>query len=167
MKFPIAMLAALAAPLASHAVAADDCAEVRAATLAGVSRPYSATVRIEHADDLPTTSHIVMTGDKMHVELRRIWSSTPMTTKELIDKVNKTALKDLLVCQRSGDEAVDGISTTIYAVENQTPARASRSRIWISKANGLPLKTEVRLRGGDVMTSLFDYNNVKPPAGAH
>ena len=167
MKFRVAIPAAFAALFALHAAAADDCAEVRAATLAGVSRPYAASIKIEHADDLPTTSHIVMTGDRMYVEVRRVWNSMPMTTKELIDKVNKTSLKDQLICQRTGEEAIDGVSTTIYAVENQTPARASHSRIWISKANGLPLKTEVRLGGGNVMTSLFDYNNVQPPPGAH
>src|SRR5438552_3077000 len=145
MKFRFAVAAAFAALFASHAAADDDCTEVRAATLAGVSRPYAATVRIEHADDLPTTSHIVMTGDKMYVEMRRVWSTMPMTTKQLIDKVNKTSLKDQLNCQRTGEEAIDGVSTTVYAVENQTPARASHSRIWIAKANGLPLKTEVRL----------------------
>jgi hypothetical protein len=166
MKFPFASAAAFAALLASHAFAADNCAEVRAATLAGVSRPYAASIKIEHSGDLPTTSHIVMTGDKMYVEMRRVWNSMPMSTKQLIDKVNKTTLKDVLVCQRSGDEAINGASTTIFAVENQTPARASHSRIWISKANGLPLKTEVRLGGGDVMTSLFDYDHVEVPPGA-
>jgi outer membrane lipoprotein-sorting protein len=89
-----------------------------------------------------------------------------MTTKELIDKVNKSTLKDVLVCQRSGDETINGVSTTLYTVEDQTPSRASHSRIWISKPNGLPLKTEVRLGGGDVMTSLFDYDHVEVPPGA-
>ena len=166
MKSRIAILAVAAAQFSAHAAAADNCAEVRAATLAGVSRPYSASVKIEHAGDLPMTSHIVMTGDKMYVELRRIWNVTPMTTKELIDKVNKTSLKDELVCQRTGEETLDGAATTIYAVENRTPAHASQSRIWIAKANGLPLKTEVRLRSGDVMTSVFDYAHVQAPAGA-
>lgn len=166
MKFRIAILVAVAAPFASHAAVADDCAAVRAATLAGVSRPYAASVRIEHGGDLPMTSHIVMTGDKMYVEMRRIWNVTKMTTKELIDKVNKTSLKDQLVCQLSGEETIDGAATTIYAVENHTPAHASQSRIWIAKANGLPLKTEVRLRSGDVMTSVFDYTHVQIPPGA-
>jgi hypothetical protein len=166
MKSPFASTAAFAALLASHALAAENCAEVRAATLAGVSRPYSASIKIEHSGDLPTTSHIVMTGDKMYVEMRRVWNTMPMTTKQLIDKVNKTTLKDQLVCLRSGDEAINGAATTLYAVEDQTPSRASHSRIWISKANGLPLKTEVRLGGGDVMTSLFDYDHVEVPPGA-
>ena len=166
MKFRSAILAAAAALFASHEAAADDCAEVRAATLAGVSRPYAATIRVAYFDDLPTTSHVVMTGDRMYVEVRRVWNDTPLTTKELIDKVNNTTLKDQLVCQRSGEESIDGAVTTVYAVENQTPARAGHSRIWISKENGLPLKTEVHMRGGDVTTSVFDYTHVQVPAGA-
>jgi outer membrane lipoprotein-sorting protein len=164
MKVRFALVAAL---FASHAFAADNCAEVRAATLAGVSRPYAASIKIDHSGDLPTTSHVVMTGDKMYVELRRVWSTVPMTTKQLIDKVNNTSLKDVLVCQRTGDETINGVSATIYAVEDQSPTRASHSRIWIAKANGLPLKTEVRLGGGEVMTSQFDYDHVEVPPGAH
>jgi outer membrane lipoprotein-sorting protein len=166
MSFRFTILAVSAALFAAQATAADDCAEVRAATLAGVSRPYAATIRIEHADDLPTTSHVVMTGDKMYVEMHRVWNSTPMTTKQLIDKTNKSSLKDQLVCQRTGDETLDGVATTIYAVENQAPARAGHSRVWVAKANGLPMKTEVSLGGGDVMTSVFDYDNVQVPEGA-
>lgn len=166
MSFRFTILAVSAALFAAQATAADDCAEVRAATLAGVSRPYAATIRIEHADDLPTTSRVVMTGDKMYVEMHRVWNSTPMTTKQLIDKTNKSSLKDQLVCQRTGDETLDGVATTIYAVENQAPARAGHSRVWVAKANGLPMKTEVSLGGGDVMTSVFDYDNVQVPEGA-
>jgi outer membrane lipoprotein-sorting protein len=167
MKLFASISTALAALITAHAAAADDCAEVRAATLSGVSRPYAASIRIEHADDLPTMSHVVMTGDKMYVEVHRIWNATPMTTKQLIDKVNKASLKDQLVCHRSGDETIDGAATTVYSVEDHTPARASKSRVWISKANGLPLKTEVQMGGGDVMTSIFDYDHVQVPAAAH
>jgi len=165
MTFRFALLAAIAALFASHAFAADNCAEVRAATLAGVSRPYAASIKVDSGNDLPLTSHVVMTGDKMYVETRRVWNSTPMTTKELIDKVNKTSLKDVLVCQRTGEESLDGVSTTLFVVDDQTPSHASHSRIWIA-ANGLPLKTEVHLRGVGVVTSLFDYVHVEVPAGA-
>ena len=166
MKYGFTVLAATATLFPSHAAAADDCAAVRAATLAGVSRPYSATIKIAYYDDLPITSHVVMTGERMYVETRRYWNDTPMTTKELIDKVNKT-LKDTLTCERSGEETIDGTVTTVYAVEDQTPARAGHSRIWIAKENGLPLKTEVRLHGGDVTTSMFDYTHVQAPTGGH
>lgn len=165
MQFQSASFAAFAALLASHALAADDCAQVRAATLAGVSRPYAASIKVDSGNDLPLTSHVVMTGDKMYVEMRRVWNSTPMTTKELIDKVNKTTLKDQLTCQRSGEETIEGAATTLFIVDDQTPAHASHSRIWIA-ANGLPLKTEVHLRGVGVVTSLFDYEHVQPPDGA-
>ena len=103
----------------------------------------------------------------MYVETRRYWNDTPMTTKELIDKVNKTSLKDELVCQRDGEETIDGAVTTVYAVEDKTPARASHSRVWIAKETGLPLKTEVHMHGGDVTTSVFDYTHVQAPTSAH
>jgi len=166
MIIRLAVFVSLAVLVTTGALAADDCAQVRAATLAGVSRPYAASIKVDSGNDLPLTSHVVMTGDRMYVEMRRVWNSTPMTTKELIDKVNKTTLKDQLVCQRGGEERLDGVSTTLFIVDDQTPAHASHSRIWIA-ANGLPLKTEVHLRGVGVVTSLFDYEHVQPPGGAH
>jgi outer membrane lipoprotein-sorting protein len=118
-------------------------------------------------DGLPVVSHIVMTGQKMYMQIRNIWTTKIVTTKDLIDKTNKAALKDEMTCQSSGDEAIGGEPATIYAVETKGPGRLTHSRIWISKANGLPLKTEIRMQGGDIMTSVFDYKNVTPPPGAN
>jgi outer membrane lipoprotein-sorting protein len=111
-------------------------------------------------------SHIVMTGDKMYMQIRRIWTSKQVTSKELIDKANKAELKAQMTCTKSGDEAVDGRAASLYAVETKISGRATHSRIWISKSDGLPLKTEVKLQGGESMSSIFDYKNVSPPPGA-
>src|SRR5476649_2171268 len=101
----ILRIAALAfiSTLAPAAAWADDCAPVTAATLAGVSRPYAATIKMPGGDGLPVVSHVVMTGEKMYVEFRRSWISHIVTTKELVDKATKSALTSKLTCQLSGD----------------------------------------------------------------
>jgi outer membrane lipoprotein-sorting protein len=169
MTCRIAALIGLAGVFASLAVSAraDDCAVVRAASLAGISRPYAATVKMPGGDGLTVVSHIVMTGQKMYMQMRNIWTTKIVTSKDLIDKANKAALKDAMTCQKSGEEAVDGQSATIYAVEAKDAGHLTHSRIWISNSDGLPLKTEIRMQGGDVMTSVFDYKNVTPPPGAN
>jgi outer membrane lipoprotein-sorting protein len=148
------------------AARADDCDPVRAATLAGISRPYAATIRTPGGDGLPVVSHVVMTGEKMYVEVRRNWSSKNVTTKELVDKANKSAAASTLTCRPDGEEAIGGDPATIYSVDTESAGHVSHSRIWISRASGLPLKTENSVGGSDVMTSLFDYRNVEPPADA-
>jgi hypothetical protein len=167
MTFRTAALIGLAALSASWCAAAraDDCAPVRAATLAGISRPYAATIKMPGPDGLPLTSHVVMTGDKMYLQIRRTWTTKLITSKELVDKANKSALKELISCQRAGAEEIGGDASTIYAVDSQMPGHIGHSRVWISNASGLPLKTEVTLPGGESMTSLFDYKNVAPPPG--
>jgi hypothetical protein len=166
MTFRAAVLIGLAALSASSSARADDCAQVRAATLAGVSRPYAATIRMPGPDGLPMTSNVVMTGEKMYLQFRRTWTTKLMTTKELVDKTNKTAMKEVISCERAGAEAIGGEASTIYAVDSKTPGHIGHSRVWISNASGLPLKTEVKLPGGESVTSLFDYKNVSPPPGA-
>lgn len=165
MTFRTALLVGLAALSVSGSARADDCDQVRTATLAGVSRPYAATIRMPGPDGLPVTSNVLMTGEKMYLEFRRTWTTKLMTTKELVDKTKKTALKEVLSCQRAGAEEIGGEASTIYAVDSQTPGHVGHSRVWISNASGLPLKTEVKLPGGESVTSLFDYKNVTPPPG--
>jgi hypothetical protein len=165
MRFRTAVLIGLAALSVSTSARADDCAAVRTATLAGVSRPYAATIQMPGPDGLPMLSHVVMTGDKMYLQIRRSWTTKVITTKELVDKANKTALKELISCQRAGAEELGGDASTIYAVDSQMPGHVGHSRIWISDASGLPLKTEVKLPGGESMTSIFDYKNVSAPLG--
>jgi outer membrane lipoprotein-sorting protein len=143
---------------------ADDCTLVKAASLAGISRPYAVTVTMPGGSGLPVT-HIVMTGAKMYMQIRHRWTAKAVTSKELIDKANAADLKSQMTCTKSGDETVDGQPATIYAVDTKISGRVTHSRIWIAKADGLPLKTEIRMQGGDVMTSVFDYKNVAPPPG--
>jgi hypothetical protein len=163
MTFRTAAWIGLAALALSCGARADECGQVRTATLAGVSRPYAATIQMPGPDGLPMTSHVVMTGEKMYLQIRRTGTMKLITTKELIDKANETALKELISCERAGAEDIGGDASTIYAVESQMPGHVGHSRVWISNASGLPLKTEVKLPGGESVTSLFDYKNVAPP----
>ena len=164
MTFRTALMIGLAGLSTLSSARADDCTLVKAASLAGISRPYAATVTMPGESGLPVT-HIVMTGEKMYMQIRHRWTTKAVTSKELIDKANTADLKSQMTCTNSGDEAVDGQSATIYAVDTKISGRVTHSRIWIAKADGLPLKTEIRMQGGDVMTSVFDYKNVAPPPG--
>ena len=164
MTFRTALVIGLAGLSTLSSARADDCTLVKAASLAGISRPYAVTVTMPGESGLPVT-HIVMTGEKMYMQIRHRWTTKAVTSKELIDKANTADLKSQMTCTKSGDEAVDGQSATIYAVDTKISGRVTHSRIWIAKADGLPLKTEIRMQGGDVMTSVFDYKNVAPPPG--
>jgi hypothetical protein len=52
---------------------------------------------------------------------------------------------------------------TVHSDEN---GKASDARIWIGDATGLPLKSEIHLANGTVVTDNFRYDNIVAPAGA-
>ncbi len=157
---------ALAAVCVSGAARADDCTAAMAALRAGVQKPYSSTVTMTGMGSMPDNiSHIVMTGSKMYMQLHGKWSVVPMTTKEMLATMDDQAKTAKTTCVRKGDDSVGGQATAVYAVNVVNKGVTSDSTIWISKASGLPAKSQIRMAGGQTITSLFDYEHVQPPAG--
>jgi hypothetical protein len=70
-------------------------------------------------------------------------------------------------CQRLADDRVDGTLTAVYTLHSETPdVGASDAKVWISKATGLPLRSEGDVGGGpDKMhiSTKYDYANITAP----
>ncbi len=132
---------------------------------AGVQKPYSSTVTMTGMKSLPdSTSHIVMTGPKMYVQVNGAWSVLPMGTKELLADMDDKIKTAKYTCVRKGSATVGGAATTIYAVHVVNQNNVSDNTLWISAA-GLPLKTESHLGGGQAVSSVIDYDHVQAPPG--
>ena len=67
----------------------------------------------------------------------------------------------------TSDETVNGESVGVFTLRYKTPHSESNNRLWISKATGLPVKTEAVLTGGMTISITFRYDNVRLPAGAN
>ena len=99
----------------------------------------------------------VKSGDK--------WGPSPMTMQELKEADQKHRQTNKTTCRYLKDEPVNGEMAAVYNVhtEIESPKGTSDSQVWISKAKGLPLRSEIDL--GDKMTvsTRIEYCNVKPP----
>jgi hypothetical protein len=146
------------------AASADDCDTAWGAMRAGMQKPYASTITMTHKDGKPQTSHAVMMGDKMYVEVQGAWHAVPMTTTEMLADMDRKRKTTKAVCHRVGDETVSGQPATIYAVHSENEGHVSDNKIWVSKALGVPIKTESNL-GDMVVVSDMDYSNVHAPAG--
>jgi outer membrane lipoprotein-sorting protein len=165
MTFRMAALA-LAAFCISGAARADDCTAAMAALRAGVQKPYSTTITMAGFKGMTDyTSRVVMTGTKMYIETHGKWSTVPMTSKQIIATMDDQAKTATTTCHRTGDGSVGGEATAVYSMHVVNKGLTSDTMIWVSKASGLPAKSQLRMAGGQTITSLFDYVHVQPPAG--
>jgi hypothetical protein len=150
--------------VAPFAASADDCGVAWGAMRAGIQKPYASTITITRAGGKPETSHAVMMGDKMYVEVQGAWHTVPMTSTEMLADMDQKRKTTKASCQRVGDEIMGGQPSTIYAVHSDNEGKVSDNKIWVSKALGMPVKTESHI-GDMVLVSVMDYSNVHTPAG--
>jgi outer membrane lipoprotein-sorting protein len=67
-------------------------------------------------------------------------------------------------CSVGGDEPVNGQPATVYEAHIDNQGEKSDNKLWVSKATGLPVKSEARMREGTI-TQTFRYDGVEAPAG--
>ena len=110
---------------------------------------------------------MVFKGDKAYTLMNGAWSSIAFSAKdqlEMIDTSSERAAKTA-TCRRVGSESVNGESATVFASHDDAHGKPIDARLWLSDRSGLPLKSEVHMAGGMVLTDEFRYTNVEVPAG--
>lgn len=88
------------------------------------------------------------------------WHRSSFSIEELV-KDSAEKVKELRDCRHAVDEAVNGAPASKYSFHNN--ASGGDESAWIGKANGLVLKSEVRL-GDRQISSRYEYTNVQAPA---
>jgi len=91
------------------------------------------------------------------------WGPSPISmqeTKELEQKNIQTAKS---TCRYLHDESVNGELAAVYSMHEETPKGKSDSQVWISKAKGLPLRSETDFGDKNHVSTRYEYGNVKPP----
>ena len=89
------------------------------------------------------------------------WSSGPMSAEEWAETLKLKTWADNVACEHVKDESVNGEMAGIYSWHDAATGRDTR--IWISKANGAPLRQEVDSARGTHSSTRFEYGRVKPP----
>ncbi len=118
----------------------------------------------------PTIGEAIMADGVNYVKTGDKWVKSPMTPQETLAQEkeniqNATAYN----CTRLADDTVGGAPATVYKLHYDVPDVSSADvQIWISKATGLPLRTELDTDMGTGTKRHFsikyDYANIKAPA---
>jgi hypothetical protein len=165
-------LAALASQ-ASVAGDADDatCKVALDAVMRVLETPnHQFMTRTEGTEGKPRRSEIINTGIAMYVESGGKWRTSPMSPKAMHDMMTENQkMAKVTTCRLVREESLAGTSVGVYTIHNETDAGVSDSTLWISTADGLPLKQEVDMTAGDHEKShsevKFIYTDVKAPPG--
>lgn len=154
--------AVVAAPAFAQAPAGP-CKVVFDAMLAETTTPHHA-MTIKDGQPMGET---ISTADAMYIKLKGDWRKSPMTPKDTFARQQENIRNTIAAsCTRLPDDVVDGKPATVYHTHyDEKDLGASDAKIWLSKATGLPLRTDVTLQAGEKtsVVTTFDYANIKAP----
>jgi hypothetical protein len=111
----------------------------------------------------PQTGESIYAGGLIYAKYDGKWSAGT-TTKEMKEIAEKTRQTNKTTCRYLKDEPVNGEMAAVYSVHDVSPRSTSDSTTWISKAKGLPLRSDIDMEGGKShISTRYEYGDVKPP----
>ena len=147
-----------ALPLAAQ----DDCKLVLDGMIKLFDTPTHAYVTMDIAGK-PQTGESIYAGGLVYAEYNGKWIAGG-TTKEIKEIAEKNRQNNKTTCRYLKDEPVNGEMAAVYSVHEVSPRSTSDSKTWISKAKGLPLRSDIDLEGGKShISTRYEYGNVRPP----
>ena len=148
---------------------ADDCATVKAAAIAQIKVPHTDAHFTIPPGKAPQRVDMVFKNDKVYTRYNGAWSSMAFPAQDQIDTINKLAATArpgvTYNCQKVGNESINGESAGVFVSHDDSHGKVTDSRLWLSDKTGLPLKSEVHLSDGTVISDEFRYTNVDAPPG--
>jgi hypothetical protein len=166
-RFACLALAAFGIPSAR----ADDCELATAAAIAQAKVPYATTHVTTVEGEAPARVEMVFTADKAYLHSKGAWRSMDYSPQAQIDRINAvktSAEKAKQTCEKPASDTVKGEAATLLVMHTDDGGKRSDARLWISKKSGLPLKSEIRIDGGNeiaIVADDFRYDNIEAPAG--
>jgi len=92
------------------------------------------------------------------------WSPGLTSLQEMKELEQKNRQNNKVTCRYLRDELVNGEMAALYSVHEETPKNGkSDSQVWISKAKGLLLRSEIDLGDKMHISTRMEYGNVKAP----
>lgn len=164
---PLARLLATGVLVSVSAAHANDCIDVsKAAAIAQVKVPHSVLHVMTSPGKAPERADMIFAGDKAYMKVDGKWSAIPFSAKDQIDMINMAPAKreGAVTCQKTAGETIGGEPTFLMTVHESAP-KVSDARIWIATRTGLPMREEVKLGGGLLVSDEFRYDNIQAPAG--
>jgi hypothetical protein len=159
--FAIAFLLIAASPVAAQV----DCKVILDAEskLGNVDAHVYTTT---NAGGHPLTVEMIYAAGNIYLKSQGKWENSG--TRKEMDQLKKNHKNSTPVCRYVKDEAVSSEMAAVYTSHEETPTGKVDTQVWISKANGLPLRQETTIDvggggGKTVSSARYEYGNIKPP----
>ena len=127
----LAVCILVASPLAR----ADDCAMVKAASIAQIKVPHAVVHVMTLPGKPPQRFEMIFKGDKVYTLMNGAWSSMAFSVQDQIDTINaasEQAAKATYTCRKVGSESVNGESASVLASHGDAHGKVTDSRLWLS-----------------------------------
>ena len=160
----IALIAAIAASISAGAHAADPCDAIFNAMVAQVKVPFAVQATQTPNNGPAQTMENRFVGGKSYFFVQGQWHSEPVTPDQMIADLTEEKQSAKQTCAAGGDEAIGGQPAAVFTAHIENQGEVSDNKLWVSKATGLPLKSEARMREGTI-TQTFRYDGITAPAG--
>jgi hypothetical protein len=158
LGFTFGQLLIGAKPLAAQ----DDCKLVFDAMTKLFDTPSHVYVTMDIGGK-PQTGESIYVGGLIYSKYDGKWSAGT-TVKEMKEISERNRQNNKTTCRHLKDEPVDGEMAAVYSVHDVSPKSTSDSKTWISKAKGLPLRSDTDMQGDKShFSTRYEYGNVKPP----
>jgi hypothetical protein len=147
---------------------ADDCGLALAAAIAQAKVPHADTHVTATPGKPPARVEMIFMNDKAYTQMNGAWSSVAYSAQQQIDTVaaaSKRAEQTAHTCEKRGGEAINGEAASLLIMHSEATGKVSDARVWIADGTGLPLKSEIHLANGTVVTDDFRYGNIEAPPG--
>jgi hypothetical protein len=157
------MLAASIAGVAVAQAPPGPCQAVFDAMLKETMTPHHAVTVRSGAE----AGESIATSDTMYVKVRGVWKKSPMTMHAMLAQQQENIRGATVAsCSVLSDDVVNGEAAAVWHAHYEQPdLGVSESKVWVSKATGLPLKTEVSVQAGEKtsVVTTFDYGHITAP----
>lgn len=147
---------------------ADDCDMAVTAAIAQAKVPHAITHEVTVPGRPPMQAEMIVTETTVYAQVNGDWRSSPFSSQQQIDQINAAKQRGEQTphtCRNGGTQPINGQAATLVLIHTEADGKVSDTSIWVSKATGLPLKSEIRLGDGTLVTNEFRYGNIRPPPG--
>jgi hypothetical protein len=116
-----------------------------------------------------STGEAIYVNGAIYINLRGKWIHSKMTAQDMLKLEQENIRNSKVSCRYLHEESLNGEVTSLYMVHSENEGIREDAQTWISKAKGLPVRTEEDVDSGDGdkkhISIRYEYNHVQAPAG--
>lgn len=124
--------------------------------------------RIIYTGGAASGTEFIIAGKQTYMKTGGKWRRFPVDIGTMLPSVRElleeSEIRKIRAVQRLGDDSVDGVQAILYSYEGSTPSKSIdyKSRLWLAKSTGLPLKVVIEYNSGELKTMTISYDTETP-----